>query len=68
MLKNVQPDPKEHCGPYEPLFANEVPTGARADHRFGPGNHDTIGMIVIDHDANIAAGTSTNGASHKIPG
>ena len=30
--------------------------------------HDTIGMIVIDNKGNIAAGTTTNGASHKIPG
>ena len=31
-------------------------------------NHDTIGMIVIDSKGNIACGTSTNGATHKIPG
>eukprot|EP00249_Psilotum_nudum_P002483 c15551_g1_i2 orf=308-1249(-) len=31
-------------------------------------NHDTISMIVIDKDQKIAAGTSSNGATHKIPG
>jgi isoaspartyl peptidase/L-asparaginase-like protein (Ntn-hydrolase superfamily) len=31
-------------------------------------NHDTIGMIVIDAMGRIACGTSTNGATHKIPG
>jgi len=31
-------------------------------------NHDTIGIIAIDHEGNIAAGTSTNGAKFKIPG
>ena len=31
-------------------------------------NHDTIGMVVIDSRGNIACGTSTNGATHKIPG
>jgi len=31
-------------------------------------NHDTIGVIAIDHEGNIAAGTSTNGAKFKIPG
>jgi len=31
-------------------------------------NHDTIGIIAIDHAGNIAAGTSTNGAKFKIPG
>ena len=32
------------------------------------GNHDTIGMVAIDENGKVAAGTSTNGASHKIPG
>ena len=27
-----------------------------------------VAMIAIDKDGNIGAGTSTNGASHKIPG
>lgn len=31
-------------------------------------NHDTIGMVAIDSNGDIAAGTSTNGAKHKIPG
>lgn len=31
-------------------------------------NHDTIGMLAIDSRGRIAAGTSTNGANHKIPG
>jgi isoaspartyl peptidase/L-asparaginase-like protein (Ntn-hydrolase superfamily) len=31
-------------------------------------SHDTIGMVAIDADGNMASGTSTNGARHKIPG
>lgn len=31
-------------------------------------SHDTISMIAIHADGTMAAGTSTNGASHKIPG
>lgn len=31
-------------------------------------SHDTISMIAIHADGSMAAGTSTNGASHKIPG
>ena len=27
-----------------------------------------LGMVVIDKKGNMAAGTSTNGANHKIPG
>lgn len=35
---------------------------------FNEGNHDTIGMIVVDEQQNLAAGTSSNGAGNKIPG
>ena len=39
------------------------------DKNFGKsGNHDTIGMIALDDNGHVAAGTSTNGASFKIPG
>ncbi|CAI0449630.1 unnamed protein product, partial [Linum tenue] len=34
----------------------------------GPHNHDTISMAVFDRMGHIAAGTSTNGATFKIPG
>ena len=30
--------------------------------------HDTIAMVVIDSDGNLAAGTTTNGARTKVPG
>ena len=40
-----------------------------SENGFGmAGNHDTIGMVAIDGNGKVAAGTSTNGASHKIPG
>lgn len=61
---NVLPDPRESCGPYEPIDANEIERTVD----FSSSNHDTIGMIAIDKNGNIAAGTSTNGARHKIPG
>ncbi|KHE85717.1 N-terminal nucleophile aminohydrolase [Neurospora crassa] len=32
------------------------------------GGHDTISMIAIGKNGRMAAGSSTNGASHKIPG
>lgn len=31
-------------------------------------SHDTISMIAIHADGSMAAGTSTNGATHKVPG
>lgn len=36
--------------------------------RGGKFNHDTIGMVAIDKNGDIGAGTSTNGAKFKIPG
>jgi N4-(beta-N-acetylglucosaminyl)-L-asparaginase len=35
---------------------------------FGYPTHNAIGMIAIDGAGNVAAGTSTNGIPHKIPG
>ncbi|XP_031626450.1 N(4)-(Beta-N-acetylglucosaminyl)-L-asparaginase [Contarinia nasturtii] len=64
---NVQPDSTRFCGPYEPTMANSV-YGNMGNNEFNSQNHDTIGMIAIDSDGNIAAGTSTNGARFKIPG
>lgn len=61
---DVQPNPSRHCGPYTPLDQNYIEYESYFDQQ----NHDTIGMIVIDKVGNIAAGTSTNGARHKIPG
>lgn len=31
-------------------------------------NHDTISILAIDSQGRTAAGSSTNGAKHKIPG
>ncbi|KAF2347854.1 Peptidase T2 asparaginase 2 [Trinorchestia longiramus] len=66
--KNVVPDPTTSCGPYSPgtVAGNEASGGPRTF--FGRFNHDTIGMIAIDGNGNIAGGTSTNGARNKIPG
>ncbi|CAG2064726.1 unnamed protein product, partial [Timema podura] len=67
---NVSPDPASSCGPYKPA-TNSLTTKQhqqRGGKFGGEGNHDTIGMIAIDNQGKIAAGTSTNGASHKIPG
>lgn len=65
--QNVVPDPRTSCGPYRPTKQ------LSADRRACPSaaselNHDTIGMVVIDGNKRLAAGTSTNGMNHKIPG
>lgn len=71
---DVEPDNKKFCGPYSPVsmnsiyYKNNFDEQLKSDDAFSEKNHDTIGMIVIDSDNNIVAGTSTNGLKHKIPG
>ncbi|KAG9272347.1 N(4)-(beta-N-acetylglucosaminyl)-L-asparaginase [Astyanax mexicanus] len=65
--KNVFPDPSMSCGPYTPKA--KLHSGPRRK----PGlidlrSHDTIGMIVIGQNGQVAAATSTNGATNKVPG
>uniref|UniRef100_A0A2C9JTX2 N(4)-(beta-N-acetylglucosaminyl)-L-asparaginase n=1 Tax=Biomphalaria glabrata TaxID=6526 RepID=A0A2C9JTX2_BIOGL len=77
--QNVQPDPKSSCGPYSPLppppskfqrsGSDRLKLYTRKSHsEINRNNHDTIGMIVIDASGHVWAGTSTNGANHKVPG
>ncbi|TNN70844.1 putative N(4)-(beta-N-acetylglucosaminyl)-L-asparaginase [Liparis tanakae] len=62
---NVLPDPSTSCGPYKPR-----PTAGRSKRPQGANtrSHDTIGMVALDRDGHMAAGTSTNGLTHKVPG
>ncbi|KAI0173780.1 asparaginase-domain-containing protein [Pestalotiopsis sp. NC0098] len=58
----VSPDAAASCGPYQPLDVSNSSATA------GQASHDTISMIAIDAAGGMAAATSTNGASHKVPG
>ncbi|XP_036419646.1 N(4)-(beta-N-acetylglucosaminyl)-L-asparaginase-like [Colossoma macropomum] len=65
--KNVVPDASTSCGPYKPK--TKLQQGPR--QKRGPTDfrmHDTIGIIVIGNDGQVAAAASTNGATHKVPG
>ncbi|XP_067943797.1 N(4)-(Beta-N-acetylglucosaminyl)-L-asparaginase-like [Watersipora subatra] len=64
--QNVSPDSRTSCGPYTPIHHEEGCTWRTA--QVTQYNHDTIGMIAIDNQGHIAAGTSTNGLNHKVPG
>ncbi|CAH0561457.1 unnamed protein product [Brassicogethes aeneus] len=64
--QNVHPDPTKNCGPY--IYATNEITKDGGNSVFGDKNHDTIGMIVVNSNGHVVAGTSTNGATHKIPG
>ncbi|XP_015578890.1 probable isoaspartyl peptidase/L-asparaginase 3 isoform X2 [Ricinus communis] len=75
--KNVLP--VNSCGPYHPKGIMNVKeeecsqinamglAEPRSSH-IGRHNHDTISMAVIDRMGHVAVGTSTNGATYKIPG
>ncbi|KAM3831091.1 N(4)-(beta-N-acetylglucosaminyl)-L-asparaginase [Vipera latastei] len=66
--KNVTPDASKSCGPYKQTAEFSKTEQSTSDRRIEVHNHDTIGMIVIGQSGNIAVGTSTNGANHKIQG
>lgn len=75
--RDVVPDSSRSCGPYGPQSKprrhsrlQEQRGVSRASSLKGVGrtSHDTISMAVINEFGNIAAGASTNGVRHKIPG
>ncbi|KAF4982767.1 hypothetical protein FZEAL_1668 [Fusarium zealandicum] len=59
---NVRPDPSAFCGPYEALSEDT------SDQDATQASHDTLSLIALHSNGSMAAGTTTNGASHKIPG
>ncbi|KAK0624936.1 nucleophile aminohydrolase, partial [Bombardia bombarda] len=63
----VRPDAGRACGPYVPVESGGggLDRGVVGERQ---ASHDTISMIVIDREGVMAAGTSTNGAAHKVPG
>ena len=60
------PVPRKSCGPYRSTehfieFSKQV-------NNIDADNHDTIGIVAIDVNGNVASGASTNGLAFKIPG
>lgn len=67
--KNVSPDPQRECGPHHPLRLKYTDDSSSSSSSPPPSiASDTIGVVVIDTNHHVEAGTSTNGANHKIPG
>ncbi|KAG9508505.1 putative N(4)-(beta-N-acetylglucosaminyl)-L-asparaginase [Fragariocoptes setiger] len=72
---NVSPNPRMSCGPYHvgsitsqpESISLKVHESSEQTNKLDPG-HDTIGMVAIDADGRMAAGTSTNGLRYKILG
>ena len=72
---HVFPKASESCGPYkrnsaDQLYAHSAngQEGHSSVSSTWPSrqDHDTIAMVAIDAKGNIAAGASSNGASHKV--
>jgi N4-(beta-N-acetylglucosaminyl)-L-asparaginase len=67
---DVFPDHAKMCGPYHPQRdMNGIQQQVReyiGNSNFD--NHDTISMVIVNSEKNVVSGTSTNGATHKIPG
>jgi len=73
--QNVTPDPHTSCGPYRPVPARHFqPSTAgnseemRLTRHSTDDSHDTVGIVALDIHGNVAGGTTTNGATFKIPG
>jgi len=66
--QNVIPDSTISCGPYQPKPFQFATKDTDREGLITEDNHDTIGMIAINSHGDIAAGTSTNGATFKITG
>ena len=67
-FQNMTPDPKTSCGPYRPNPRTTIRRNIPSKQNIDVNNHDTIGIIAIDSQGNVAAGASTNGLTYKIPG
>lgn len=68
LLQDVSPDPTKSCGPYEPITGSTIEAVSRYSTSVDTDHHDTIAMLAIDSHGDMAVGTTTNGASHKVPG
>ncbi|EWM29658.1 n -(beta-n-acetylglucosaminyl)-l-asparaginase [Nannochloropsis gaditana] len=51
---------------HRPRYSPYVEEGSRQQQQ--PSNHDTIGMVVVDREGELACGVTTNGLGHKVPG
>jgi N4-(beta-N-acetylglucosaminyl)-L-asparaginase len=54
------------CGPYPPPSSGLKSKMNVHIPWVDEGLHDTIGVVSIDGDGNMACGTTTNGANHKV--
>ena len=63
--RNVVPNPRLFCGPFQ--TADRVFLSQAAGKPATPVSRETIGVVAIDKGT-VAVGTTTNCASHRVPG
>ncbi|KAG5936957.1 hypothetical protein E4U53_000114 [Claviceps sorghi] len=64
----VAPDPRRFCGPYHHEDPPLRPGPRIMATDKATTTHDTISLVALDATGHMAAGTTTNGLAHKIPG
>ncbi|KAF3070097.1 hypothetical protein CFAM422_006786 [Trichoderma lentiforme] len=64
---NVLPNPLSSCGPYSPSSSTSLTQTIPNSHKDDL-SHDTLSLLALSPSDSMAACTTTNGASHKIPG
>ncbi|PTB65570.1 asparaginase-like protein [Trichoderma citrinoviride] len=72
---NVLPNPLSSCGPYSPnlitnanIISSKLNLTPKPSNAINDPSHDTLSLIALSPAGHLAACTTTNGASHKIPG
>ncbi|KAL6811899.1 nucleophile aminohydrolase [Trichoderma camerunense] len=65
---NVLPNPLSSCGPYSPSSNMNSLTHLTPNSSNDDLSHDTLSLLALSPSGSMAACTTTNGASHKIPG
>ncbi|OQS07737.1 N(4)-(Beta-N-acetylglucosaminyl)-L-asparaginase [Thraustotheca clavata] len=62
-------DQSTSCPPYKPISRDQQSSDSQVSQLWiDHGNHDTIGMVALNSLGQLAGGTSSNGANHKIKG
>ena len=69
-FRNTDPSADISCGPYvpSPIRRDSAATHYVARPHLDEAHHDTLSVMAVDAAGRIAAATTTNGLSHKIPG
>jgi isoaspartyl peptidase/L-asparaginase-like protein (Ntn-hydrolase superfamily) len=65
-LESIETNATEHYAAWQSQRAKLK--AAAKDPKATPRNHDTVALLVLGADGNLAGGCSTSGLGHKLPG